>query len=129
MLTLCIRYEIDHHKLRDFETYARDLAQPIRRCGGELTGYFLPTRFAGKTTEALALIGFPDLGAYELYRAALTRDEGASRRFLKPVRAHRRPETGGRRDGRARLRQCPDGRVLAPGRAPAGPPGCSSAEG
>jgi hypothetical protein len=78
MLTLCIRYQIDHHKLRDFETYARDLAQPIRRCGGELTGYFLPTRFAGKTTEALALIGFRDLGAYELYRAAFTRDEGAS---------------------------------------------------
>lgn len=78
MITLCIRYQIDHHKLRDFETYARGLAQPIRRCGGELTGYFLPTRFAGKTTEALALIGFPDLGAYERYREALTRDSSAA---------------------------------------------------
>ena len=77
MLTLCIRYRIDHHKLRDFEVYARALAQPIRRCGGELTGYYLPTRFAGRTNEALALIGFPDLAAYERYREALARDQGA----------------------------------------------------
>jgi hypothetical protein len=78
MITLCIRYQIDHHKLRDFEAYARALAQPIRRCGGELVGYFLPTRFAGRTNEALALIGFPDLGAYERYREALARDEAAA---------------------------------------------------
>jgi hypothetical protein len=78
MLTLCIRYRIEHNKYRDFETYARDLAAPIRRCGGDLIGYFLPTRFAGRTTEALALIGFADLGAYERYRDALSKDPGAS---------------------------------------------------
>lgn len=78
MIILCIRYQIDHHKLRDFESYARALAQPIQRCGGELTGYFLPTKFAGRTNEALALIGFPDLAAYERYREALTRDPGAA---------------------------------------------------
>lgn len=78
MITLCIRYRIDHHKLRDFEAYARALAQPIRRCGGDLTGYYLPTRYAGRTNEALALIGFPNLAAYERYREALARDEGAA---------------------------------------------------
>ena len=78
MITLCIRYQIDHNKTRDFETYARTLAQPIRRCGGDLIGYFLPTRFAGRTNEALALIAFQNLGAYERYRDALTVDPGAA---------------------------------------------------
>ena len=78
MLTLSIRYQIDHNKYRDFETYARTLAEPIRRCGGDLIGYFLPTRFAGRTNEALALIRFADLGAYERYRDALTKDPGAA---------------------------------------------------
>lgn len=77
MLTLVIRYRIDQHKLRDFDAYARALADPIRRCGGTLVGYFLPTRFAGRTDEALALIAFADLAAYERYRAALSEDPGA----------------------------------------------------
>jgi len=77
MLTVCIRYRIDPHKRREFEAYARAWPGPIRRCGGRLIGYFLPTLFAGKTDEALALIGFPDLAAYESYRAALARDPGA----------------------------------------------------
>jgi NIPSNAP len=78
MITLCIRYQIDHNKCRDFEAYASALALPIQRCGGNLIGYFLPTRLAGRTNEALALIAFPDLGAYERYRAALTKDPGAA---------------------------------------------------
>ena len=77
MLTLSIRYRIDHHKLRDFDAYARALADPIRRCGGTLIGYFLPTRFAGRTDEALALIAFQDLAAYERYRDAFSKDPGA----------------------------------------------------
>jgi len=78
MLTLSIRYRIDHHKLGDFDVYARALADPIRRCGGTLVGYFLPTRFAGRTDEALALIAFRDLAAYERYREALVKDPGAA---------------------------------------------------
>lgn len=78
MLTLCIRYRIDHNKQREFEAYARSLAEPIRRCGGDLIGYFLPTRFAGRTNEALALISFPDLASYESYRAALLKDPDAA---------------------------------------------------
>ena len=78
MITLCIRYQIDHNKQRDFEAYARSLSEPIRRCGGDLIGYFLPTRFAGRTNEALALISFSDLGSYERYREALGKDPAAA---------------------------------------------------
>lgn len=79
MITLSIRYQIDPNKLRDFEAYAKSLAEPIRRCGGDLVGYFLPTRFAGRTNEALALINFADLAAYQSYREALGNDpENAS---------------------------------------------------
>jgi|SRR5581483_2571479 len=77
MITLCIQYEIDHQKLSDFEKYARNWPEPIRRCGGELIGYFLPTKLAGRTNNALALIRFPDLGAYEQYRTALMKDPDA----------------------------------------------------
>lgn len=77
MVTLCIRYTIDMHKLVDFEQYARNWPQPIRRCGGELVGYFLPTKISGPTNLAIALIDFPDLAAYERYREALMKDSEA----------------------------------------------------
>lgn len=81
MITLCIRYTIDMHKLKNFEQYARKWPEPIRRCGGELVGYFLPTKIAGPTNFALALINFPSLAAYEKYRAALMRDAEAKANF------------------------------------------------
>jgi NIPSNAP protein len=74
MITLCIRYTLDPAKLADFEAYARGLAQPAQRCGGRIAGYYLPTKFAGPTNFALALIDFPDLAAYEQYRAKLAAD-------------------------------------------------------
>jgi NIPSNAP len=74
MITLCIRYTLDHNKLADFEAYARTWAAPVARHGGALVGYFLPTKLAGSTNTALALIGFPDLTAYERYRAGLMND-------------------------------------------------------
>ena len=77
MITLCIQYQIEHNQLSDFEAYARNWPEPIRRCGGELIGYFLPTKLAGNTTMALALIRFADLTAYERYRAALMNDKDA----------------------------------------------------
>jgi hypothetical protein len=77
MITVCIRYTIDMHRLTDFERYARTWPEPIRRCGGELIGYFLPTKIAGPTNFALALIDFPNLAAYEKYRDALMRDPQA----------------------------------------------------
>lgn len=77
MITLCIQYEIDPHKLADFEKYARNWPEPIARCGGQLIGYFLPTKLAGRTDTALAMIRFCDLSAYEKYREALMKDPGA----------------------------------------------------
>ena len=77
MLTVCIRYTLDMHKLSDFEQYARNWPEPIRRCGGTLVGYFLPTKIAGPTNFALALINFPTLAAYEQYRTTLMKDPDA----------------------------------------------------
>lgn len=77
MITVCIRYTIDIQKTSDFEQYARNWPEPILRCGGELVGYFLPTKIAGPTNFALALINFPTLAAYEQYRDALMHDPGA----------------------------------------------------
>jgi|ERR1700733_11435677 hypothetical protein len=79
MITVCIRYTIDIQKTAEFEQYARNWPEPIARCGGELLGYFLPTKIAGPTNIAYALINFPDLAAYECYRDALMKDEAASR--------------------------------------------------
>lgn len=77
MITVCIRYTIDRHKLLEFAQYARNWPEPIRRCGGELVGYFLPTKIAGSTNFALALINFSSLAAYEQYREALMNDSEA----------------------------------------------------
>ncbi len=77
MLTLCIRYTIDQNKLDRFETYARTWPEVIVRHGGTLIGYFLPTKLAGSTNTALALIDFADLGAYQRYRDGLAGDPAA----------------------------------------------------
>ena len=77
MITLCIRYTIDIQKHADFERYARNWPEPVRRCGGELIGYFLPTKLAGATNIGLALINFPSLAAYEKYRENLMSDSAA----------------------------------------------------
>jgi NIPSNAP len=76
-ITLCIRYTIDANKLPDFEEYARHWPEVIRRSGGELVGYYAPTKLAGPTNFALALIDFRDLAAYERYREALMKDAEA----------------------------------------------------
>jgi hypothetical protein len=74
MITLSIRYTIDPNKLSDFKTYIDAELEPIRRSGGKVVGYFLPTDFSGPTNEALGLIELPTLAAYEQYRAALADD-------------------------------------------------------
>ena len=74
MITLSIHYTIDARKRSDFEHYARSLTKIVPRCGGGLVGYWLPTRFAGPTNQALALINFPSLSAYEQYREQLAKD-------------------------------------------------------
>ena len=77
MITLCIRYTIDANKLADFAAYAQSLRKPLERCGGTYVDYFLPTKIAGPTNAALGLIDFPNLAAYEAYRAALLSDPDA----------------------------------------------------
>ena len=74
MMTLCIRYTLDPNKLADFKSYVEAELEPIRRSGGQIVGYFLPTDFAGPTNEAIGLIDFPDLAAYEKFRGALAND-------------------------------------------------------
>jgi hypothetical protein len=74
MLTLSIRYTLDPNKLADFKAYAEAEQEPIRRSGGQIVGYFLPTDFSGPTNEALGLIEFPSLAAYEEYRGKLAND-------------------------------------------------------
>jgi len=71
MITLYLRYTIDPNKLADFASYAAAEQIPIRESGGAILGYFLPTDFAGATSEAFGLINFPSLADYEVYRSRL----------------------------------------------------------
>lgn len=71
-ITCCIRYEIDPFQRAAFALYAERWAQIIPRLGGHLVGYFLPHE--GTNYEALALISFDSIAAYEVYRARLKAD-------------------------------------------------------
>ena len=75
MITCCIRYTLDPHAVSAFEEYARRWPPIIERCGGGLTGYFLPKE--GANNVALALIEFDNLAAYEVYRQRLLEDPDA----------------------------------------------------
>lgn len=72
MITCCIQYTLDPHQIRAFEEYATRWPPIIRRCGGDLVGYFLPKE--GANNYALALINFGSLAAYEAYRQRLASD-------------------------------------------------------
>jgi len=71
-VTVFIRYQIDPFKREQFEHYARRWLGIIPRCGGELTGYFMPHE--GTNNIAFALISFDSLAAYERYRTVLRED-------------------------------------------------------
>ncbi len=71
MITLYLRYTIDPNKLSDYAAYVAAEEAPIRESGGNILGYFLPTDFAGSTSESIGLIDFPSLAEYEVYRAKL----------------------------------------------------------
>jgi len=74
MFTLCIRYTLNPNRLADFRIYTDAEMDPIRRSGGKIVGYFLPTEFAGPTNEAFGLIEFATLSDYERYRGQLAAD-------------------------------------------------------
>lgn len=76
-ITCIIRYEIDPYQREAFREYATRWGSIIPRCGGHLVGYFLPHE--GTNNVAWGLVSFPDLAAYERYRARLKADsEGAA---------------------------------------------------
>jgi uncharacterized protein (DUF1330 family) len=77
MVTCCIQYALDPHELAAFEDYAFRWPPIIERCGGSLVGYFLPKE--GANNFALALIEFPSLAEYEVYRQKLAADPDAQR--------------------------------------------------
>jgi hypothetical protein len=75
MITCVIQYTLDPHHIDDFEKYATTWPVIIKRCGGSLTGYYLPKE--GANDYALALIEFGSLAAYEQYRERLAADPDA----------------------------------------------------
>lgn len=85
MITRCIRYAFDPHRIVEFERYAVTWPPIIARCGGALVGYFLPKE--GPNNFALALIEFDSLAAYEHYREALRADPEAQENVAHARRA------------------------------------------
>ena len=79
MITCCIRYTLNPHRIADFERYATTWTPIIARCGGDLLGYFLPQ--LGPNNVALALIEFDSLASYERYREKLLADPDAQENF------------------------------------------------
>jgi hypothetical protein len=71
MYTLCIRYTLDPNRAAHFKAYVDAELTAIRRSGGKVVGYFLPTDFAGPTNIAYGLIDFSSLASYEHYRHEL----------------------------------------------------------
>ncbi|MES1924120.1 NIPSNAP family protein [Salinisphaera sp. T31B1] len=72
MITCYLRYEIDPHKTREFEHYARLWIPLVERFGGRHHGYFLPHE--GANDIALALFSFDSLADYETYRSRAADD-------------------------------------------------------
>jgi hypothetical protein len=77
VVVCCIQYTLDPRRLAAFEDYVARWPPIIERCGGGLTGYFLPKE--GANNFALALIEFDSLAAYEAYRERLAADPDAQR--------------------------------------------------
>ena len=84
MVTCCIRYTLDPHRIADFERYATAWPPIIARCGGSLLGYFLQKE--GANNFAIALIDFDSLAAYERYRDTLRADPAAQENFSHAIR-------------------------------------------
>jgi alkanesulfonate monooxygenase SsuD/methylene tetrahydromethanopterin reductase-like flavin-dependent oxidoreductase (luciferase family) len=91
MFTCVIRYRVEPGKLAEFREYAQAWLGLIRRHGGTHHGYFVPASdpaglpdpsfsfpglgAAGSPDAAFALFSFPDVDAYDRYRAAVAQDD------------------------------------------------------
>ena len=73
MITCYLRYDVDPHKLKDFEEYAKMWIPLVNKFGGTHHGYFLPHE--GANNIAYALFSFPSLAKYEEYREKAFDDE------------------------------------------------------
>jgi hypothetical protein len=62
-----------------FEAYARRWLAIIPKCGGDLSGYWMPHE--GTNNIAFALISFENLAVYESYRARLRSDDEGMANF------------------------------------------------
>lgn len=77
MRSLCLhcncsnRGERQTDEKRRLFSYVGAEFEVIRRSGGKTLGYFLPTDFAGPTSEAYGRIEFSSLADYERYRGRL----------------------------------------------------------
>lgn len=92
MFTCVIRYRVEPGKLAAFREYAQAWIGLIRKYGGVHHGYFVPGTdndrlpdpafsfpglgAAAPEDVAFALFSFPDVEAYDHYRAAVAEDEG-----------------------------------------------------
>ena len=74
-----IEYKINPFKREAFNQYAKNWANIIPRCGGELVGYFLPHE--GTNYQAFGIISFDSLRSYETYRERLKQDSEAKQNF------------------------------------------------
>jgi len=81
VITCCIQYTLDPRKVDSFEEYAVGWPPIIERCGGDLVGYFLSKE--GANNYAVALIDFPSLADYEVYRSRLASDADAKQNFAR----------------------------------------------
>ena len=85
MITCVIQYTLDPSRISAFEEYATTWPPIIERCGGRLTGYYLPKE--GNNTFALALIDFDSLADYEQYRERLAADPDAHANFARGMQS------------------------------------------
>ena len=78
-ITCSIRYDIDPFQREAFEAYGRAWLSIIPTCGGDCLGYWMPHE--GTNNIAQAMISFPDLAAYEVYRARLRADPAGAANY------------------------------------------------
>jgi len=78
-VTVFIRYQLDPFKREAFETYAKNWLDIIPKHGGDPVGYWMPHE--GTNNIAFALVSFPNLAAYEAYRARLRADTAGMANF------------------------------------------------
>jgi len=79
MVTCYLRYVIDPYKVVEFENYAKMWIPLVNKLGGTHHGYYLPHE--GPNNIAIALFSFPNLAAYEEYRARMSQDPDCQAAF------------------------------------------------